>query len=582
MFALLDSDTSNTPKQTPQPKSPQPTSDSSMMQSPSVVEDMARDCIFCLSNIPVDSIPLTGEYEPVAQLVPCSHFMHNHCLKPWTEIANTCPICRVSFNQVNVLPHMTGPVLSSWQVEDRVQRVTDQGVDIPPEEDGGGHLHNDLGLHDEVVYVYDQAAATRSQREWVAAWERLDADLEQTQPEEDDDLDGYYDIQDAVNQRQYRQRQQRMDRRRALAASQTRHGLNPFDEPVWAIPTTRPRATFPHLQHQMSKEESDSWKMMELAEKLENSKTKRRRSPISEERLLARLGVDLSTDPEKDGRKFKRPRTKRDSQLPAINTRNINNSGESSSAMEATPATASTPTGNTSDAGSPPSGGLFTTLLEGIGKFQDVPIISAADVSGCNLARMRPISPDRSSVTSVISRSRSPPAIYSPSSPPSSRPTSPGDERFRGRSIYSPISPTRTPAHSPTRSSRKRPWETQLSTSPPVSRMQSPDGRPGKRQHSHSPEPSRAGESSASDSDSSRQQQPKYSITKENKSDIVNMVSAALKPFYPEKISKELYTEINKKISRRMYKLVCENGIMDKQQWHQIIETDVKKEVNAV
>jgi len=474
-------------------------------------------------------------------------------------------------------------VLSSWQVEDKVQRVADQGVDIPPEE--AADLHNNLGLHeDDVVYVYDQAAAARTQREWVAAWERLDADLVQPQPEEDDDLDDYYNRQAAVNRRQNWQRQQRMDRRRAVAASQTRHGWNPFDEPAWAIPTTRPRTTFPHLEHQMSKEESDSWKMMELAEKIENSKMKRRRSPIEEETLLARMGVDLSMEPEKDGRKFKRPRTKRDSQLPAINTRNnINNSGESSSATEVTPATASTPTGNTSDAGSPPSGGLFTTLLEGIGKFQDVPIISAADVSGCNLARMRPISPDRSSVTSVISRSRSPPAIYSPSSPPSSRPTSPGDERPRGRPIYSPTSPTRTPAHSPTRNSRKRPWESQQPTPPPASRMQSPDGRSGKRQHSRSPEPSsRAGESSASDSDSSKQQQSKYNITRENKSDIVNMVSAVLKPFYPEKLSKETYTEINKKISRRMYKFICENGVMDKQQWHQAIEKEVKKEVHSL
>ena len=75
---------------------------------PAVVEEAAVDCIFCLCSLPYDSMPLTGECEPVAQLVPCSHFMHDHCLKPWTAIANTCPVCRASYNEVKLRAHMMG------------------------------------------------------------------------------------------------------------------------------------------------------------------------------------------------------------------------------------------------------------------------------------------------------------------------------------------------------------------------------------------------------------------------------------------------------------------------------------------
>jgi hypothetical protein len=64
------------------------------------------------------------------------------------------------------------------------------------------------------------------------------------------------------------------------------------------------------------------------------------------------------------------------------------------------------------------------------------------------------------------------------------------------------------------------------------------------------------------------------------------MVSAALKPLYPGKISKEKYTEINKKISRKMYKMVLEDDDVsagvDRQMWHAAIEKEVEKELQAL
>ena len=43
-----------------------------------------------------------GSTELIAHLLPCGHDLHNECLKPWVERANSCPICRQSFNRVEL------------------------------------------------------------------------------------------------------------------------------------------------------------------------------------------------------------------------------------------------------------------------------------------------------------------------------------------------------------------------------------------------------------------------------------------------------------------------------------------------
>lgn len=42
------------------------------------------------------------EADMIAHLLPCGHDLHNDCLKPWVERANSCPICRQAFNQVDL------------------------------------------------------------------------------------------------------------------------------------------------------------------------------------------------------------------------------------------------------------------------------------------------------------------------------------------------------------------------------------------------------------------------------------------------------------------------------------------------
>ncbi|KAL9122604.1 MAG: hypothetical protein Q9187_000836 [Circinaria calcarea] len=66
--------------------------------------------------------PGNGEnIELIAHLLPCGHNLHDECLKPWVERANSCPICRQNFNQVELSIKLGGLVISTYSVADRTQ-----------------------------------------------------------------------------------------------------------------------------------------------------------------------------------------------------------------------------------------------------------------------------------------------------------------------------------------------------------------------------------------------------------------------------------------------------------------------------
>ena len=91
-------------------------------------------------DAPAPTTSTTQDEPPslIAHLQPCGHNLHNDCLTPWVERANSCPICRQSFYTVQLsdkiggmsppciessLPLILnlGDVISSYAVEDKAQ-----------------------------------------------------------------------------------------------------------------------------------------------------------------------------------------------------------------------------------------------------------------------------------------------------------------------------------------------------------------------------------------------------------------------------------------------------------------------------
>lgn len=64
------------------------------------VDNLGIDSAHC--NSPLSNTALNDEAELIANLHPCGHRLHDLCLKPWVDIANSCPICRQNFNRVDV------------------------------------------------------------------------------------------------------------------------------------------------------------------------------------------------------------------------------------------------------------------------------------------------------------------------------------------------------------------------------------------------------------------------------------------------------------------------------------------------
>lgn len=53
-------------------------------------------------------LPRSDAPSKIAHLLPCGHNLHNDCLTPWVERANSCPICRQSFNSVELSDKVGG------------------------------------------------------------------------------------------------------------------------------------------------------------------------------------------------------------------------------------------------------------------------------------------------------------------------------------------------------------------------------------------------------------------------------------------------------------------------------------------
>lgn len=424
----------------------------------------------------------------------------------------------------------------------------------------------------------------REDRAWRHAWQHLDSDLES--------LDDNYAVSVGLAEEQLRshhaRQAARMMRRREVAAAQIDGGQNAFDQPLaWMAPTSRPR-TFPHPQQPITEEEQSAWRMFDLAEEIEKSPRKQSRRSSRE---LTRSPV---SDDEKPRRK--RPRTRRDSQLLGGNNRNGDSSSIGSTILGAE---------DLGDIGSTASGSYLGSILESIAKSAEAPPLDPppAELFGIRLSRIQPISPEPSNVASPRGRPISPVFVssISPTPAPRSRPHSP--VAIGQIHVYPSSSIRRTPFVSHIRPSLATASESSPS-SPPASGINSP-----KEMQRHHPctssdrdEPGsyadRAGESSSSDSNTrsykrgrclryrSQEEGGHSALSTQDKADIAKIVRSALKPLYPQKLSENDFTKINKRVSRKLYQLVeAETGgdvLGKKEKWIQVVQEEVMNAVECL
>lgn len=81
-------------------------------ESPPFTADAPTRAVDCegASDESIDSPPrdIDTQQGKIAHLLPCGHDLHDDCLKPWVERANSCPICRQRFNVVELMEKVGG------------------------------------------------------------------------------------------------------------------------------------------------------------------------------------------------------------------------------------------------------------------------------------------------------------------------------------------------------------------------------------------------------------------------------------------------------------------------------------------
>ncbi|KAI0997229.1 hypothetical protein K3495_g10957 [Podosphaera aphanis] len=130
------------------------------------MDDLQHECIICTLNLvvapPSNHLACASELSPavavgeltapqphpgnnnektaVAVIKPCNHFLHDACLREWSQIANTCPFCRQTFNLVEVNDAVGGNFISSYTVQDKKQVAAyDSHIWLQEEEEEDAH-----------------------------------------------------------------------------------------------------------------------------------------------------------------------------------------------------------------------------------------------------------------------------------------------------------------------------------------------------------------------------------------------------------------------------------------------------------
>ncbi|KAL3473984.1 hypothetical protein BJX99DRAFT_187658 [Aspergillus californicus] len=527
----------------------------------------------------------------IAQLLPCGHILHNNCLKPWVERANSCPICRRSFNSVELSDQVGGPVLSSYAVQDRVQvadvdpsMVADfvdedlseyqpcpicgdaeneellllcDGCDVPTHTYCAGldnvpagpwycsrcEIQRPIGPSSDAVDRPSRAQNRRPHR--TRAQQRVVQNRNQAdslrwarvwQSVWDNlsiDLDFPFDDDRAFERALQQQRREEANQRefrawqRRFEVAERQGGSNRFRDTAALLDIEAPRPSRPRAPREPTPE-PESFEEMRAWNAFERAREIENNPSAARKRKEPTLSP--SPEPSQPQRKLKRPRTRRAQDLAASAVQN----GESSRT-----ASAQAPPRTNADNMSEPS--FLSSLLKEVEEASTPQSINSnapsAQIS-TTLSEHNSPGPSSPSLSPVTSNQSSP--RLSPATPPhsASRPISPCQ-------LTPPNEPS-SPAFSP-------------DVSPAGSQQQGQEeNTPPNLPHRHRRNPRAAYITRAIRSNETSPTRAGLSIAV--KSDIQKLVGTALKPYYRMKVvTKEEFTEINRSISRSLYE--CALGL---------------------
>lgn len=527
-----------------------------------------------------------ADEETIAHLLPCKHDLHNACLKPWVERANSCPICRTAFNMVELSCAIGGPVIESYAVQDKVQQAEIDAAMVIEDElfavetwepcmvcgttddvhevmycDGCDKaVHVFCAGHEESPNVWHcenclagfepetgfprprpmrrqprrrnaaapHAAGTRRRRNndaiWASVWQEVSRQL-------DLDLDFPFDEEPVAQRTDHQQRELNHWTRRLEVADE--HGARARLRDIANARLNPARA--PVQPEPESQEEIRAWNAFNKARESQDA-------PASVQRRKRKTTASPASP--RDAGAGEQPQLKR----PRLRKRRNSNDHQQAAESSAT---------------AQQRGDDRSTFLASLLKDVETKPMPAASPGASDLQAGQYSPGNSSPVRSPTSSGHVTPRALSPTPPPQ-RPTPLS-------SIISPLSSPRADTFSP------------FSPTAPSPRRNDADNSScrGRQRESDENHPI---DSEAAARDRASSTSPSRNLSYSAKEEIQRMVKLALRPRYQEKeINKDQYTNINRDISRRMYDMVIDASALtdsaERERWQSVAEEEVRKAI---